>query len=217
MKGFSITLIIILVRYLLPIQSYQFSVSKSLRSSLRHFQITALTSLVFLAPVCLANDNTVNKLQLSNKDVAQIVADDINIRQALVTADFTPSIYNKNCKFQDPIDVYNYDAYVKGTKQLFNADKSHVDLVDDVIATDDKIEFKFKETLAFNIPFNPKVKLTGNIRIQYTQQCFIYSIVYYIIVYIGHVELSRGEDGLVSHSREYWDKSVRGVIGTARF
>ena len=169
MKGFSITFIVLLVQYLLPIQSYQFSVSKSLRNSLKHFQITALISVLLFAP-CLANDNTVNKLQLSNKDVAQIVADDINIRQALVTADFTPSIYNKNCKFQDEIDTYNYDAYVKGTKQLFNAEKSHVDLVDDVIATDEKIEFKFKETLAFNIPFNPKVKLTGNIRIQYTQQ-----------------------------------------------
>ena len=169
MKGFSITLAIILVQYLLFTQSYQISVSKSIKSSLKHFQITALTSLLFLAP-CLANDNTVNKLQLSNKDVAQIVADDITIRQALVTADFTPSIYNKNCKFQDEIDTYNYDSYVKGTKQLFNAEKSHVDLIGDVIATDDKIEFKFKETLAFNIPFNPKVKLTGNIRIQYTQQ-----------------------------------------------
>ena len=166
MKGFSMTLIVILVQYLLPIRSYRFSVSKSIKNSLKQFQITALTSLLFLAP-CLANDN-INKLQLSNKDVAQIVADDITIRQALVTADFTPSIYNKNCKFQDEIDTYNYDAYVKGTKQLFNAEKSHVDLVDDVIATDEKIEFKFKETLAFNIPFNPKVKLTGNIRIQYT-------------------------------------------------
>ena len=155
-----------------------------------------------IAPFILcSNSNSVlatesiTTTRLSNEDISKIVADDITIRQALITADFSSSIYNNDCKFQDEIDTYKYDQYVKGTKALFNAAKSHVDLVGPVVATDDKVEFKFKETLVFNIPFNPTVDISG------------------------HVELSRskGDTGLITYSREFWDQPVGEVLTHVRF
>lgn len=131
---------------------------------------------------------------MSNQDIAQIVAEDITKRQALITADFSPSIYDPNCKFQDEIDTYEYNQYVKGTKALFNAAKSHVDLVGPVKATENMVEFSFKETLVFNIPFNPTVDISG------------------------HVELSRGgKDGLITYSHEFWDQPVGEVLSHVRF
>jgi hypothetical protein len=146
----------------------------------------------FLASVILYT-NPAQCSPLSNLEIAKFVTDDITIRQALITADFTTLLYNSNCRFQDEIDTYEFNQYVKGTKALFNPKKSHVDLIGDVVVTDGKISFKFKETLAFNIPFNPKVKLTGR------------------------VELSRDDGGLIYYSREYWDQPVLSVLKTVSF
>ena len=82
---------------------------------------------------------------------------------------------------------------MKGTQKLFVGSKSHVDLVGDVKASPKEVEFRFSETLTFNIPFNPKVDLTGR------------------------VVLTRGEGGLITHYQEYWDQSVRDVIFAAEF
>lgn len=99
--------------------------------------------------------------------------------------------------FQDPIDKYQIDQYIKGVKQLFDAEKSHVDLVDIPQTTDsDKnvIDLKFKEKLTFNIPFRPYVLLSG------------------------HVEYTRDpETGLIVYSHEYWDKSVSDVYKSLKF
>ena len=62
-----------------------------------------------------------------------------------------------------------------------------------MVATSESVDFKFSEILAFNIPFNPSVFLTGR------------------------VKLSRGEDGLVTSSREFWDQSVPAVLSTVKF
>jgi hypothetical protein len=53
---------------------------------------------------------------------------------------------------------------VSGTKALFNKEKSHVDLVGDVLVTQNDVEFHFSEVLAFNVPFTPKVSLTGKVK-----------------------------------------------------
>ena len=53
--------------------------------------------------------------------------------------------------------------------------------------------FRFHEILAFNVPFTPKVDLTGR------------------------VDMTRGPDGLISSSREFWDQSVLGVLKTVFF
>jgi hypothetical protein len=132
-------------------------------------------------------------LNLKPTEIAVIVASDITERQALITADFTRDIYSEKCTFQDEIDTYPIDKYVSGTKALFNKDKSHVELVGDVTSTAESVEFRFSEVLAFNIPFNPSVSLTGR------------------------VKLSRGPDGLIVSSREFWDQSVPTVLSTVKF
>ena len=141
-----------------------------------------------------AADSTKKLSNLTPTEISKIVAADITERQALITADFTRLIYSEKATFQDEIDIYPIDKYVTGTKALFNAANSHVDLVGTVTATPAEVNFRFQETLAFNVPFNPKVTLSGR------------------------VVLTRDEnDGLVTASREYWDQSVNDVLKTVTF
>eukprot|EP01041_Mallomonas_annulata_P002470 gene2470-4794_t len=130
---------------------------------------------------------------LSPITIANIVTDDILKRQALATADFTRDIYDESCTFQDEINTYEIDEYVKGTKALFNGPRSIVTLTAPAVSDTDLVEIKFSETLAFNIPFYPKMDITG--KVQYTL----------------------GKDGLITKSREIWDKSVVDVIRTTHF
>jgi hypothetical protein len=132
-------------------------------------------------------------LPLTQSEIAKLVADDIVVRQALITADFSQELYSTTCVFQDEIDKYKYNDYITGTKRLFNAKKSHVDLVGDVSVNPSQIEFKFSEDLTFNLPFNPKVHVSGR------------------------VELTRDDSGRIVYSREYWDESVQNVLKTVQF
>ncbi len=107
-------------------------------------------------------------------------------------------IYSESCIFQDEIDKYSIDQYIKGTKALFDASNSHIDLIDDVISKDNgrTISFKFKEKLTFNIPlFKPYVYLSG------------------------YVDLTRDVDsgGLITYSHEHWDKTVTEVLKDIKF
>lgn len=133
------------------------------------------------------------RLTLAPSEIARLVADDIVVRQALVTADFSAELYSPACVFQDEIDKYQYKDYVTGTKRLFNARKSHVDLVGDVSVSPSQIEFQFSEDLTFNLPFNPKVHVSG------------------------HVQLNRDASGRIVYSREFWDESVQNVLKTVTF
>lgn len=110
-------------------------------------------------------------------------------------ADFTRDIYSEQCRFQDEIDTYAIDDYVRGTKALFNPQQSHVDLTSDVVvdSSGQNVQFRFAETLAFNVPFTPKVFLTGRVNLQLDA------------------------DKLVRYSREYWDQSVLDVLKTVKF
>lgn len=125
------------------------------------------------------------------------VEKDISERQALVTADFTRAIYSEDCTFQDEIDTYKINEYVKGTKALFDSSNSHVELASSPVFIDpehNKVEYKFRETLVFNIPFRPRVDLSGK------------------------VQLTRDETtGLVKASREIWDNDVPSVLSHIYF
>lgn len=129
-------------------------------------------------------------VNLPDAKLLSIVSADITERQALATADFTREIYSESCTFQDEIDTYDIDDYVRGTKALFNGPASHVALASaPQISPDGTISYRFQETLAFKIPYlQPKVDLAGR------------------------VELKRGSDGLISSSREFWDDSVAEVL-----
>ena len=82
---------------------------------------------------------------LTSKEITHIVAADITERQALITADFSRDIYSEQATFKDEIDTYPIDKYVSGTKALFDASKSHVDLVGEVTTKDKDsiVVFKF--------------------------------------------------------------------------
>lgn len=79
--------------------------------------VIALVAGTFFGNTAIAADK---QYSLTTSQLSQIVADDITVRQALATANFSPQIYDENCKFQDEIDTYDYKQYVKGTKALFN-------------------------------------------------------------------------------------------------
>ena len=126
--------------------------------------------------------------------LAKIVTADVTERQFLATADFTRSLYDESATFTDEIDTYTIDKFIKGTKKLFVAERSRVDLDGPVTVDDGKAEFKFKETLCFNLPF---VKPT--------------------VFVSGRVVLTRDPaSGLFTAYREYWDQTPNEVIRKAK-
>ena len=178
----------ILVQLLSPASCYGLNIP----TIKRRISTILLTSSFLICNVG-ASEAADKLINLEPSVMAKIVAADITERQALITADFTRDMYSEKCTFQDEIDTYPIDKYVSGTKALFNKDKSHVDLVGEVTVTEESADFRFSEILAFNIPFNPRVSLTGR------------------------VKLSRGPDGLITSSREFWDQSVPAVLSTVKF
>jgi hypothetical protein len=132
--------------------------------------------------------------KLSDAEVAKIVQSDLLDRQFLVTGDITRSIYQPTATFTDEIDTYSLDQWVKGTQRLFVGKKSDVRLVGDISVTPQQVEFRFDEDLAFNIPFQPVVSLSGK------------------------VVLKRDLDtGYITSYREFWDQDVATVLKSAKF
>ena len=142
---------------------------------------------------------------LSPEAIAQIVSNDLVQNSFLTNGKLTRSIYDERATFTDEIDTYTLPQWIKGTSQLFVGPPtiigeggkrrgSRVGLVGDVIATNEKVEFRFEEDLMFNIPFNP------------------------IVFVSGKVVLERDlESGLITSYREYWDQDVATVLKSARF
>jgi len=133
------------------------------------------------------------KLGLTDEQLKEIVKSDVLDKQFLATGKLTSSIYRPTATFQDEIDIYSMDQWVKGTQKLFVGEKSQVRLVGDVNVSPDKVEFKFDEDLMFRIPFRPIVSLTGT------------------------VVLVRDEAGYITSYREFWDQDVLSVLKTAKF
>lgn len=144
-------------------------------------------------PAALSASPLEKQRNLPANELAALVTADINDRQYLVTGDLTRSIYDESCTFQDEIDTYTLEKWVKGTSALFNGACSHVDIVGPVSADASEVRFKFSETLVFNIPaLFPKVPLTGE------------------------VVLKRGADGLITSYKEIWGQGVSEVLSKAK-
>ena len=129
----------------------------------------------------------------SDEEIARIVTEDVTKRQFLATADFTRSLYDDNALFQDEIDTYTLDKFIVGTKKLFDASKSKVELTSPVLVDKAKATFSFRESLCFNLPVvKPVVRLSGR------------------------VELSRDpKTGLFTKYREFWDQTPTNVVLSA--
>jgi hypothetical protein len=135
-------------------------------------------------------------LNLQNEDFAKYITKDVEQGQFMVTADISRELYDESATFTDEIDTYDLVAWVKGTKRLFVADKSHVDLVPNTLQVSDaEATFLFTETLMFNIPLlRPTVYLTGK------------------------VILKRDPgSGLITSYREFWDQDVSTVLKSAKY
>lgn len=167
----------------------------SLKKNLLTVSIVTNALLSSSPTLAVSNNKLIN---LSDADIVKIVEADITERQALNSADFTRAIYDESCRFQDEIDIYPIDQYVKGTKALFNPRKSHVDLTSPVrISEKDphNIEFDFKEDLAFNLP-----------------------LIQPILTLSGKVTLQRDEStGLIVYSREQWNEPIDKILKTVHY
>ena len=133
---------------------------------------------------------------ISNEELGKIITQDIQENQFMVAADLTRSVYDEAATFTDEIDTYEMDAWIKGTKRLFVAKKSHVDLVPNSLqVTESEATFRFTEDLTFNIPLlQPKVYLSGL------------------------VVLKRDpKTGLIISYQEKWDQDVNTVLKSAKF
>lgn len=119
---------------------------------------------------------------------------DVLDRSFLVTADLTREIYDERSVFIDEIDSYPIDKWIVGTKRLFVPSGSRVSLASPVLVTPAAVEFRFDEDLMFNVPLKPVVSLTGRVVLE-----------------------RDARSGLIVGYREFWDQSVKEVLGTAKF
>ncbi len=135
------------------------------------------------------------KVGISNTELANIIARDIKDNQFMVRADLTRSVYDESATFTDEIDTYQLDAWIQGTKRLFVADKSMVELVPNSLkVTDQEATFLFTEYLTFNIPFLlPKVYLSGTVILKRDPST-----------------------GLITSYKEKWDQDVNTVLLSAK-
>lgn len=125
-----------------------------------------------------------------------ILLSDVAERNSLVTADFTPAIYEDTCRFKDGSGLdgaYPMMPWILGCKMLFNEHKSRANiLAESLVVTAEHISFRFESNLEFRGPFSPQVFLTG-------------------MVIMTRNPLS----GLINSYREVWDDSVWSLIQDA--
>jgi hypothetical protein len=146
------------------------------------------------APAFAVNNIASTKLtNLSNSEFKEIIVKDISEHSFLTTGKITRSIYDESAIFQDEIDTYTMDKWILGTSRLFVGEGSALRLVGDVHVSKQQVEFLFDEDLMFNIPFKPKVHLTGKLVLERDPNT-----------------------GLITKYREYWDQSVADVLKSAK-
>ena len=113
-------------------------------------------------------------LNLSHTELADIIASDVQERQCLYTAQYTPAIYDDDCQFKDGSNLdgtYPAEAWQRGCQFLFDSAASHCQLVPHTLrVTDRTVKFRFAETLTFNMPpiggRQPRVSITGTVVLQ---------------------------------------------------
>ena len=134
---------------------------------------------------------------LSRDKLASILLQDVHQRNSLVTADFTRSIYEDTCRFQDGSGLdgaYPMKPWILGCKLLFKGNKSKATIIEEsLIVTSDQISFRFESDLEFRGPLSPQVALTGRI-----------------------VMTRNPLTGLISSYRESWDQEVFDIVREAK-
>ena len=139
-----------------------------------------------------------NKLHhLSRESLRDMMLQDVHQRNSLVTADFTQTIYEDSCRFQDGSGLdgaYPMKPWILGCKLLFKGDKSQTTILEEsLIISSRQISFRFESDLEFRGPFRPQVALSGRV-----------------------VMTRNPLTGLISSYREIWDKDVFEIVKEAR-
>ena len=139
-----------------------------------------------------------NKLyHLSRESLRDTMLQDVHQRNSLVTADFTQTIYENNCRFQDGSGLdgaYPMKPWILGCKLLFKGDKSQTTILEEtLVITSQQISFRFESDLEFRGPFRPQVALSGRV-----------------------IMTRNPLTGLISSYREIWDKDVFEIVKEAR-
>lgn len=127
---------------------------------------------------------------LSEAELTKRLLTDIVDNQFMVTGKVSEDLYSDAAKFTDEIDTYDLKNFAKGTGMLFDAGRSEFKLVGDLEFSNSgkTIRYRFDEILSFKIPLQPRSRVSGV------------------------VELTRGEDGLLTQYREFWDQAVPAVL-----
>jgi hypothetical protein len=192
-----------------PLQSSS-SIATTTRRELllQHATATAATAAAVMATATMTafsnprpamaaeNDPTKDKLvNLSDAELKQKILSDITEKQFLVTGNISRELYEETATFQDEIDTYGLEQWVKGTSNLFVASKSHVDLEENTLTvTQRNVTFRFSEYLCFNVPLLlPTVYLSGMVTLERSPTT-----------------------GLITSYKEQWDQDVNTVLKSAK-
>jgi len=140
-----------------------------------------------------------NKLHhLSNEKLTHILLQDVRQRNSLVTADFTTSIYDDDCRFKDGSNldgVYPMKPWILGCRMLFRGDRSQAMILEESLSISSRqLSFRFKSDLEFRGPFRPQVSLAGRI-----------------------VMTRNPHTGLIDSYQEHWDEKVWDVVKGTKF
>ena len=136
---------------------------------------------------------------LSNDELVTTLLQDITDRNSLVTADFTRTLYQDDCLFNDGSDLdgaYPLKPWILGCKILFCGDHSRTQIIPETLTVSDhEVSFRFESYLEFRGPFRPTISsLTGTI------------------------VLTRNYDtGRVCYYQEFWDTSCSEILRQIEF
>jgi hypothetical protein len=149
-------------------------------------------------PSTAAAKCTKKRYNLPNDELADIIKRDCRERQFLFTADMTRAIYDDAATFKDGSDIdgsYPLDAWVRGCKLLFDARRSQCKILEHTLSvTDQKVWFRFTETLTFKTMLQPRVYLTGTV-----------------------VMKRDPESGLIVTYEEKWDQDMNEIFRRTQF
>lgn len=135
---------------------------------------------------------------LSSDELVATLLEDVEDRNSLVTADFTRTIYEEDCLFNDGSTLdgaYPMKPWILGCKLLFCGDHSQGRILpESLVVSTDEISFYFESDLEFRGPFSPRVSLSGTI-----------------------IMTRSLETGRITFYEETWDKSCAEIVRNAEF
>ncbi|CAM6115953.1 unnamed protein product [Calypogeia fissa] len=155
--------------------------------SRREAVLAGVTALAGLGGIDLLFSSTVRATEakqtnLSIEDVKKVIEADIIERQYPVTGNLTESIYNENCRFQDPtIDIQGVKKYTAALQFLFEPDTSKHEILNIEVTGPRTVQVDWRLRGYMKLPWRP-----------------------YIPPYEGTTTYTTDESGLIVSHSETW-------------